>query len=369
VPERRGFLRVLGAAALGAAAGARGADPAAAAQAAGAGPAGRKGRYGIAYTSFAVRLQRGRDLIRGAGAPALPAEAFLDLCRSFGADGCQMDIAQLASTAAAYLDGLKRRLDEAGLFVELSVSGKALEDEDRFGEVASIARRLGASRLRVALLHGRRYEDFQTMAAWREFADHWRRVLPRAKGALERQRLFVGIENHKDWRAEELVELVRSVDSRYLGACVDFGNNVALLEDPLETTRALAPHAVTTHLKDMAVRPYERGFELAEVPLGTGICPLARMIEILRAARPEVPLCLEMITRDPLKVPYRDDVYWASYAARDEVLIARFEATVLSRARTEPLPRVSGLSLDAMQAQEDENVRLSTAFARDTLRL
>jgi sugar phosphate isomerase/epimerase len=179
----------------------------------------------------------------------------------------------------------------------------------------------------------------------------------------------VGIENHKDWRAEELVELIRSVDSRYLGACVDFGNNVALLEDPLDTTRALAPYAVTTHLKDMALRPYERGFELSEVPLGTGICPLAQMIEILRAARPELPLCLEMITRDPLKVPYRDDSYWASFGGQDDARISAFEKRVLSRARVEPLPRVSGSSLEAMQAQEDENVRLSTAFARDTLRL
>jgi sugar phosphate isomerase/epimerase len=179
----------------------------------------------------------------------------------------------------------------------------------------------------------------------------------------------VGIENHKDWRAEELVELVRSVDSHYLGVCVDFGNNLALLEDPLDTARALAPYAVTTHLKDMAVRPYERGFELAEVPLGTGICPLKQMIDVLCAARPEVPLCLEMITRDPLKVPYRDDAYWASHGGRDRGRIDRFEADILSRASAEPLPRVSGLSLEAMQAREDENVRLSTAFARDTLRL
>jgi len=358
VPEpRRDFLRTLGAAALGAAGVARGV------------PTTAKGRYGLAYTSFAVRLQRGRDLIRGAGAPALPAEPFLELVRAFGADGCQLDLSQLASTESTYLDGLKRRLDEAGLFVELSVSGKALEDAEHFAEVASVARRLGASRLRVALLHGRRYEDFKTMAAWRDFAEHWRRVLPRAKAALDRHRLEVGIENHKDWRAEELVELIRSVGSPYLGACVDFGNNVALLEDPLDTARALAPHAVTTHLKDMALRPYELGFELSEVPLGTGICPLAQMIEILRAERPEVPLCLEMITRDPLKVPYRDDGYWASFGGRDEARISAFEKRVLARARVEPLPRVSGASLEAMQAQEDENVRLSTAFARDRLGL
>ena len=120
----------------------------------------------------------------------------------------------------------------------------------------------------------------------------------------------------------------------------------------------------------MALRPYERGFELSEVPLGTGICPLAKMIEVLRSARPKLPMCLEMITRDPLKVPYRDDGYWASFGGRDAARIAAFEKRVLSRARSAgPLPRVSGSSLEAMQAQEDENVRLSTAFARDTLHL
>jgi 3-oxoisoapionate decarboxylase len=353
---RRGFLRTLGAAALGLAAGAKRAL---------AGP----GRYGIAYTSFAVRLQRGRDLIRGAGEPALPADAFVDLCRSFAADGCQLDVSQLASNEPSYLDGLKRRLVEAGLFVELSVGAPVLEDEERLAATAEVASRLGATRLRVALLNGRRYEDFRTREAWREFADHWRRALPRAKAVLERHRLAVGIENHKDWRADELVDLIRSVDSPFLGACIDFGNNLSLLEDPLATVTKLAPYAVTTHLKDMAVRPYDRGFEMSEVPLGTGICPLAKMVAVIRASRPEAPLILEMITRDPLKIPCHDDVYWATYPKRDEALLEGFRATVLARAQAQPLPRVSGLGLEAMVAAEDENVRLSTTFARQTLGL
>ena len=353
---RRGFLRLLGAAPLVLANGARHA-------------LAGSGRYGIAYTSFAVRLQRWRDLTRGAGEPALPADAFFDLCRAFAADGCQVDVSQLASTEPSYLDGLKRRLAEAGLFVELSVAANALEDEQRFAAVAAVAGRLGATRLRVALLNGRRYEDFRTREAWHEFADHWRRALPRAKAGLDRHRLAVGIENHKDWRSDELVDLIRSVDSPYLGACIDFGNNLSLLEDPLETVTKLAPYAVTTHLKDMAVRSYDRGFEMSEVPLGTGICPLAQMIAVIRSSRPEAPLVLEMITRDPLKIPCHDDVYWATYPKRDEVLLERFRATVLARAQAQPLPRVSGLGLEAMVAAEDENVRRSTTFARQTLGL
>jgi sugar phosphate isomerase/epimerase len=207
------------------------------------------------------------------------------------------------------------------------------------------------------------------MADWRAFADHWRTVLPRLKGALDRHRLPVGLENHKDWRAEELAALIRSVDSPYLGACVDFGNNVALLEDPLETATALAPFAVTTHLKDMAVRPYDKGFELSEVPLGTGFCPLQKMVDVLRAAKPDLPMVLEMITRDPLKVPCLEDSYWATYDRRDEARLESFRASVLSRAWTKPLPAVAGLDLDRRIAAEDDNVRRSTAYARETLRL
>jgi sugar phosphate isomerase/epimerase len=194
-------------------------------------------------------------------------------------------------------------------------------------------------------------------------------VVPRAKAALDRHQLEVGIENHKDWRAEELVELIRSTGSPYLGACVDFGNNVSLLEDPLDTVTALAPYAVTTHLKDMALRPCEGGFELSEVPLGTGICPLAKMVEALRKARPRVPMVLEMITRDPLKVPYKEDRYWASFGGRDAARAAAFEKDLLAKASTAPLPRVSTLAMDAMQEREDDNVRRSTAYARETLKL
>jgi sugar phosphate isomerase/epimerase len=328
-------------------------------------PAGQ-GKLGIAYTSFAIRMRQGRDLIRGArpGAPSFPAETFVDLCRSFGADGCQMDVTQLASTEAAYLDGVKRRIADAGLFLELSVDAAALEDQGRFDDVAALARRLGAARLRVALLHGRRYEDFPRKEQWLEFAGHWQQTLPRAKAWLERHRIPVGIENHKDFLADELADLLRSVGSPWLGACIDFGNNLALLEEPLEVVEKLAPFAVTTHLKDMAVRPKERGFELSEVPLGTGLLPLARMVEVLRRHRPEVPLCLEMITRDPLNVPYLDDAYWVTYARRDEGRIERFRAAVLAKSWSVPLPRVSGLALEEMVTAEDENLRRCAAFAR-----
>lgn len=47
----------------------------------------------------------------------------------------------------------------------------------------------------------------------------------------------------------------------------------------------LAPYAVTTHIKDMAVRRNAQGgLLLSEVPLGQGILDLPRLLQIIDAS-------------------------------------------------------------------------------------
>ena len=94
------------------------------------------------------------------------------------------------------------------------------------------------------------------------------------------------------------------------------------------------------------------------------------MVEVVRAARPEAPLCLEMITRDPLKVPYLDDAYWVTYEKRDDAAHRGFPGGACSRRPPRSrCRRRAGMSYEAMVAAEDDNVRRSTAFARKTLHL
>jgi len=59
----------------------------------------------------------------------------------------------------------------------------------------------------------------------------------------------------------------------------------------------------------------------------------------------------------------------AEKARRDAARVAAFEKGLLSKASAEDLPRVSALGLDKMQEREDENVRRSTAYARESLKL
>ena len=216
---------------------------------------------------------------------------------------------------------------------------------------------------------GRRYESFKTRDEWTSWASGWRTALLAIKPTVERFPVTIGIENHKDFHAAELADLLHLVDSPRIGACVDFGNNLALLEEPLDTIGRLAPFVVTTHLKDMGVKPTDAGFELSEVPLGEGLLPLPAMIAALRAARSDVHLCLEMLTRDPLQVPYREAHYWTTLDRPAADWLEAFEQHVLGRATAGELPRITGLAPEAQVALEDEHVRRSMAYARERLGL
>jgi hypothetical protein len=154
-----------------------------------------------------------------------------------------------------------------------------------------------------------------------------------------------------------------------VGVCLDTGNSIALLEEPHEVVEAYAPWTFTTHLKDMGVAEYEDGFLLSEVPLGRGFLDLPRLIGALRKARPEVRLNLEMITRDPLRVPCLTKKYWATLGQVSGSVLAEALARVRRHKPAHPLPIVSTLDQRGQLDAEAANVTASLAYAKESLRL
>jgi 3-oxoisoapionate decarboxylase len=321
--------------------------------------------FGIAQASFRNRFKQAAQA-NETKEPAIPAEKYIDLCKSFGGDGCQFDFSLLSSTDEDYLRRLRRSLEDKGMFLELSMPAQWLADQSTLTNAAAVAKELGATRIRVAI-NGRRYEDFSSLKQWKDFYSHWFEVMRQAEPLLKGQGLTVGIENHGDWMADELVEILRQIGSPHLGACVDFGNSMALLEDPLEVARKLSPYAVTSLLKDMTISSTEEGFLLTDVPLGQGIIPLAKIMEILRRGRSDIHFCLEMVTRDPWIVPFKKDKYWVTYEEKNEERIEKFKTSILSKASSMLLPKISGMSSPRMLAVEDDNIRKSVSYAKRTL--
>jgi hypothetical protein len=140
-----------------------------------------------------------------------------------------------------------------------------------------------------------------------------------------------------------------------------------LLETPERTVELLAPNTFTTHIKDMGVEEYPDGFLLSEVPLGAGFLDLPKIVATLRKARSDIHLNLEMITRDPLKIPCLTNKYWATLDDIPGRRLAEMLALVRAKAGKKPLPRISGLSKEEQLNREDENVRASLRYASEKL--
>lgn len=327
------------------------------------GEPGAPGSLGLVIHSFAVRTagDRGRQ---GSDRFAAPAR-FVEYARSVGARGVQVGLGVIDDAAA---DALRDRVRAASMYLEGIVSlPRDDADLQRFEAELRTARRTGAQVVRTVMLSGRRYETFATVAAFRRFADHSSHALKLAAPVAARHDIRLAVENHKDFRADELIRLLKQVGNDHVGVCLDTGNSIALLEDPMEVVEALAPWAFTTHFKDMGLEEYRQGFLLAEVPLGAGILNLPRAIRALRGTRPEIRFNLEMITRDPLKVPCLSDAYWETFPELPGKHLARTISLVRDHVPTHPLPRISHMPREEQLRAEDENVRRCLAFAREQL--
>lgn len=294
------------------------------------------------------------------------AYEFLEYCHSLGAGGIQIT---LDSAEPAYLEKLKRRAAELGMYLEAIVSLPEKDDTSAFERQVVAARQAGALCLRSACLSGRRYETFTSIADWKRFVALSDQRIALAVPILEKHRLPLGLENHKDWTADEMIALLERHRSDFLGACLDTGNNISLLDAPMDVVAKLAPYAVTTHFKNMAVKEAPEGFLLSEVPLGQGVLDLAKVVSTIRTARPNVRFNLEMITRDPLRIPCLTDQYWVTFPDRSGLYLARMLRFVHDHPPSEPLPQVSGLQEGDRQGQEEENVKRCLAFARESLGL
>jgi len=131
----------------------------------------------------------------------------------------------------------------------------------------------------------------------------------------------------------------------------------------------LAPYTFNTHLKDMAVQEYEKGFLLSEVPLGEGMLDMKRIVDTIRRAKPKVNFSLEMITRDPLEVPCLTDKYWSTFEGRNGSYLARALSTVRANKPRKPLPKITGLTPEERLKLEFELVDRSITYGRQQLGL
>lgn len=315
-----------------------------------------KSPMGIASTAMSMHLG-GVDAGMSGGAAPMRGDPvrYLEYLRSLGAGGIQHAV-------TTDLPRFRQRLDELGMWYEgeARLPARLNDDLSGFEESCKNSAYLGATVMRAVsrppegrAAGGRRYATFTSYEEYKAWEAEANAIVEKCLPIARRHKVAIALENHKDRTSEEHAAFLKRFDDDYLGALVDPGNNLALMEDPFETVNRLAPYAKACSLKDMGVAPYAEGFLLSEVRFGTGAFDQARLFAILRRANPRIHPTTELITRDPLKIPVLTEGYYRTLPFRRA---KRDQWMAMIRSKATALPYIEQLPAAArLQAEEDNN--------------
>jgi sugar phosphate isomerase/epimerase len=233
---------------------------------------------------------------------------FLKRARHFRVEGVSLEACYMPALDEAFLEKLRDALDRDGFqrvwawgHPQGLASGTDHEAARDLVRHLEFARAVGANVMRI--VGGSRRTRPHSWAV------HKRRLtgmLNKAVRQAERHGIVLAIENHIDMLADEIVDLVKSIDSPWLGICLDTGNNLRLFEDPLVVAERLAPWTRATHVKDLTALggdPKEFTF-WPSVPLGEGLVDIGKVIRFLRQAGYQGLLAIEV---DFLHPKYGDE--------------------------------------------------------------
>lgn len=183
------------------------------------------------------------------------------------------DYAPLEYMSDTQLDDVARAARHLGIRLEVGTKGIRPEHLRRF---LAICGRLDAHLLRTMF---RTPEHSPT-------PDEAERLLREVLPEFERAGVSIAIETYEQVPTRDVLRVVRAIGSRNLGVCLDPGNVVAALENPIETTDAVAPYVLNVHVKDFAFARQAGwvGFTYSGTRLGEGLLDYDHMIEAVRPA-------------------------------------------------------------------------------------
>lgn len=219
----------------------------------------------------------------------LTMQDFLKRAKELDVDGVSLESCFFPGYDEGWLNDLKAQLDEYGLDrvyawghpdgLERGKSQNAYRDM-----LANIprAKAIGADVMRVvgsSLMFRHEPHGPQIQALVGLFKE--------AIKVAQDNGVRMAVENHIDFTADEILQLLEGVGSEYLGLNFDTGNFLRLLDDPIKGMEKLAPYVYSTHVKDLMpdknASPTD-WFFFAGVPVGKGLINNQKLAQILAGA-------------------------------------------------------------------------------------
>ncbi|MGB9605668.1 MAG: sugar phosphate isomerase/epimerase family protein, partial [Bryobacteraceae bacterium] len=261
------------------------------------------------------------------------APRLLEYAASLKLDALQISIpGELESDDPAYLRKLREDAARLGISLDAAMGSICPESRsynpkagDPVGYLLRglwLARELGARVMRCFVGSP---EDRRSGRPVEALIDSTLKVLRSARSQALDLGVKIAIENHGEMQSEELRSLVEEAGRDLVGVCLDIGNPVQVLEDPVQTYETLGPYAFTTHVRDSVVWEHPRGVAFQWVALGDGCMDLKAMVELHRRLCPQAPVQLEIITgRPPQVLACWEQDFWKMFPRTRATDFARF---------------------------------------------
>jgi sugar phosphate isomerase/epimerase len=92
--------------------------------------------------------------------------------------------------------------------------------------------------------------------------------------------VIIAVENHDRFTCDDLIGIIKAVDSPFVRICLDTVNSFGALEGPAVVIDKLAPFTENVHIKDFKIsRPYHNmGFIVEGTPAGSGSFDLSLIV-------------------------------------------------------------------------------------------
>lgn len=224
---------------------------------------------------------------------------FLALAKRLDVDGVSLETCFLPSLDDGYLTELGAKIKEFGFDTVLAWGHpNGLErglNPEAFKEMKALipkTRKMGTDVMRIT---GSAFD-------WRHenHRDHIARLVPMYKEAAkiaEDCGVRIAAENHIDFTADEMLEMIEAVNSPNFGINFDTGNFLRLLDDPVAGMEKLAPYVFSTHIKDLVMHPSAKPtdwFFFCGVPVGFGLVDNDKLAELLSKANYKGFLAVEI---------------------------------------------------------------------------
>jgi sugar phosphate isomerase/epimerase len=264
------------------------------------------------------------------------AMELLDYTAKLKLDGIQFSsLGDFETLEPAYLGTVKQRAAELGIRIDAGIGcicqssrGSNPKDgspSDYLSRGLRAASALGAASMRCYLgARADRSGSKPIEALMEEVVRSFRSVRSQAVDSG----VMIALENHSgDLEADEVKSIIEESGKDYVGSCLDSGNPMWLLEDPLYALEVLGPYVVTTHIRDSAVWEHPRGAAFQWVALGDGNIDFTKFIAKYRQVCPGATMQLEIITgRPPSVLPYLEPAYWKAQPKMRAEKLSRFLA-------------------------------------------